>query len=74
MNNMLKIHHLTTAEVAIELGVTVGRVCQLLASEELKGAKHGRDWAVPLEEVRRYQAIPRDPRGRPPGGGPQPKT
>ena len=44
----------TTKELAQEVGVDPSRIRQVLLSGELQGRKHGRDWAIPDEEVQRW--------------------
>ncbi|HXF67427.1 MAG TPA: helix-turn-helix domain-containing protein [Burkholderiales bacterium] len=52
----------TVAEAAAVLGVTPGRVRQLLSEGRIIGArKHGRDWLIPAPV--RVREVPR---GRPP--------
>jgi excisionase family DNA binding protein len=55
---------LTTSEVAALLGVTPGRVKQLLGSGELAGEKLGNAWAISREAVESYLEH-RRPIGRP---------
>ncbi len=62
------VRYLTVPEVAARFGMTTGRVHQLLKDGEIVGMKHGRDWAIPETEIARYNAKPKDPRGRPRGG------
>lgn len=57
--------YLTVSEVAAQLGMTTARVCQLIKDGEITASKHGRDWAILESEVARYEAKPKDPRGRP---------
>lgn len=54
---------LLTPQVAKRLGVTVGRVNQLIWAGLLDARKLGRDWLVDVESITRYQAI-RKPPGR----------
>ena len=55
---------LLTPQVAERLGVTIGRVNQLIWAGLLDARKLGRDWLVDVESIARYQAIRRGP-GRP---------
>jgi len=52
-----------TPEAARRLGVTVGRVNQLIWAGILSAHKLGRDWLVDVESVTNYQAN-RKPPGR----------
>jgi len=57
---------LTVEEAAAELGVTVGRVRQMLLADgeheaQLRGEKFGRSWAIPLDEVQKLKKIQRKP-------------
>ena len=54
---------LLTPQVAERLGVTIGRVNQLIWAGLLDARKLGRDWLVDVESIARYQAI-RKPPGR----------
>jgi len=46
---------LTVREVCEMLGVTHGRVCQLLRSGEMKGTKIGRlMWLIPESEAKKF--------------------
>ncbi len=49
----------TVPEAANMLGMTAGRVCQLLRAKELHGHKHGNVWAIPILEIHRFQKQPR---------------
>lgn len=60
--------YLTTAGVALLLGVGRCRVKQILASGELVGHKHGDRWAVSEWDLRSYMERRRGP-GRPRVGG-----
>ena len=53
-----------TPQVAERLGVTVGRVNQLIWAGLLDAHKIGRDWLVDTESIARYQAAPRRGPGR----------
>ena len=53
-----------TPQVAQRLGVTVGRVNQLIWAGLLVARKLGRDWLVDVESVEHYQATRKSP-GRP---------
>jgi len=52
---------LLTPEAAERLGVTRGRVNQLIWAGQLDARKLGRDWLVDTESITRYQAIRRPP-------------
>ena len=55
---------LTVAEAAAELGMTEGRIRQLLLSGEMRGQKFGRTvWMIPESEVDKFRDPP--PVGRP---------
>ena len=54
---------LTTPQAAQRLGVTVGRVCQLIWAGVLSARKLGRDWLVDSASIAQYQAN-RKPPGR----------
>ena len=56
---------LLTPQVAERLGVTRGRVNQLIWAGLLAAHKIGRDWLVDVESIARYQAVPRREPGRP---------
>ncbi len=45
----------TTTEAARALGLTQGRIRQLCIAGRLKGVKHGRDWDIEEESIRRYK-------------------
>ena len=45
----------TTKEVAELVGVTYGRVCQLIWEGKLEAKKYGRDWMITREELIRWQ-------------------
>lgn len=55
---------MNVAEVAVALGVTVGRVRQLAVKGAIKGEKVGRDWVFKSSDVAEYARRPRRP-GRP---------
>jgi len=49
----------STDEAARILGMTPGRVCQLLRAGEMQGQKIGRRvWVIPRAEVERIKRIP----------------
>jgi len=53
-------------EAADALGVTDGRIRQMLAAGELRGHKLGeKNWAIPKAEVDKQKALPRSKVGRP---------
>lgn len=55
----------TTAEAAEVIGITQGRLCQLLRAGILKGRKAGQQtWLIPKREVERFQSTPQKT-GRP---------
>ena len=52
-----KFRFLSVTEAARELGLTRGRIRQLLIAEELDGHKlGGSGWAIPEAAVRRFKA------------------
>ena len=54
---MAKFDFVSVQVAAEALGLTEGRVRQLLVSGEMKGHKvNGRAWAIPSKEVRRFVA------------------
>jgi excisionase family DNA binding protein len=55
----------STARAAALLGVSKGRVRQLLSSGQLPGRKIGRDWLIRSGDLRRFEALPRGSPGRP---------
>lgn len=52
---MASTRALTATQVAAILGVTGGRVRQLLGSGELRGEKFAHVWAIRPEEIERYR-------------------
>ena len=60
----------TTSEAAEELGITRGDVRRLCIEGEIVAEKHGRDWAIPEPELKRFTERELDPRGRPRVGSP----
>jgi excisionase family DNA binding protein len=55
---------LSVPEAAVTLGVTGARVRQLLLSGEMSGRKLGQNWAIPEDEIAKYQKHRRLP-GKP---------
>lgn len=55
--------YLTCPETAERLGLTDGRIRQLLLGGLLKGDKFGNSWAIPQSEVERFAKLER-PAGR----------
>ena len=51
-----KFKMLTIAEVATAIGVTRGRVYQLLKEQKMRGEKIGTVWLVPETEIARFRA------------------
>ena len=49
---------MTTREAAADLGVSPGRVRQLLLAGQLPGEKLGRDWMIRRADVARFKALP----------------
>ena len=48
--------YLSTEEAAVALGLTDGRIRQMLRADELAGEKLGRrSWAIPSSEVERFK-------------------
>jgi excisionase family DNA binding protein len=62
---MMSTPWVTTSEAARDLGLTVGRVRQLLESGQLPGRKMGRDWVIRRADVNRFKSLPPGTRGRP---------
>lgn len=56
--------YLTTKQAAERLGVTPGRVRQIVSAGDLRAEKIGRDIVIAEREIRRYK---RPRRGRPKG-------
>jgi excisionase family DNA binding protein len=42
---------ITTKEMARMLGVTPGRVIQLITDRVIEGEKYGRDYLIPISEI-----------------------
>ena len=56
MSTALQVqNYMPTADAAAELGLTDGRIRQMLRAGEIVGAKLGTIWAVPLAEVERIK-------------------
>ena len=53
---------LTVSIAASRLGITPGRVRQLIASGRLKATRVGRDWLIDADDLREFAALDR-PRG-----------
>jgi excisionase family DNA binding protein len=69
-----QFEYLSTQQAAVELGMSDGRVRQLLLDGTLAGRKLGEDqWAIHRDEVERFKAIPPPERGRPRGGTASPE-
>lgn len=60
-----RVVFVTVPEAAEIIGVTEGRVRQLLKSGDLDGQKLGRDWVVPKGEADRFAALDPPTVGRP---------
>ena len=56
---------LSATQAASELGVSPGRIRQLLEAGQLPGTKIGRDWLIRRAHVERYRALPPGRKGRP---------
>lgn len=57
---MLDNKYRTVSEAAEELGITVQRVRQLIAAEQLDAEKvHGRLWVIPTKELVKFGRIER---------------
>lgn len=52
---------LTVAEAEKFLGLSGGRIRQLLLSGQLKGEKCGNQWVIPLSEADEFRALERPP-------------
>jgi len=61
---------LTTNEAAKLIGVTPGRIWQLIQSKELPGVRVGTLWLVPEKELEKFR-VRRTKVGRPRSGSPQ---
>lgn len=58
-----KFQYVSVPEAADMLGVTDGRVRQLLIAGDLEGHKLGeKNWAIPVVAVQGYERKPRGPR------------
>ncbi|KKM88427.1 hypothetical protein LCGC14_1258770 [marine sediment metagenome] len=60
-----ELDFLTVSEAAELIGVTEGRVRQLLKSGDLLGEKFGTQWVITRAEVDRFAQIPPPAVGRP---------
>ena len=49
---------MSTQEAATALGVSPGRVRQLLLAGQLPGEKLGRDWMIRRADLERFKALP----------------
>ncbi len=49
---------MTVGDAAAKLGVTTGRVRQLIGAGSLKATKYGRDWLIDPRDLRRLVRIP----------------
>ncbi len=56
---------ITAEQAASELGVSTGRVRQLLASGQLPGRRFGRAWVIRRGDLERYRALPPGTKGSP---------
>jgi excisionase family DNA binding protein len=58
---------LTTAAAAARLGITPGRIRQLIAAGQLAATRHGRDWLIQEEALAAVAQRPGPgyPKGRP---------
>ena len=66
-----KFRMLTIAEVATAIGVTRGRVYQLLKDQKMRGEKIGTVWLVPETEISKFRDPPKV--GRPRSCCPSPR-
>lgn len=57
--------YITSGEAALILGVTIGRIRQLLLKGTLTGKHFGRAWMVDRRSVERYAASGRKPGPKP---------
>ena len=58
---MINSEWLTVGEVASELGVTAGRVRQVIVEKRILGKKFGGAWAINSAEVERFKSLERSP-------------
>lgn len=64
-----EFRYLSVTEAADELGLTVGRIRQMLLAGEMEGHKLGeKQWAIAVAEVQKHKDVPQT-RGRPRRGG-----
>ena len=63
LSNQLNL--LTVLETAAVIGITEGRVRQLLKSGDIVGKKFGSQWAISETEALRYAALEAPAVGRP---------
>ncbi len=49
---------MSTAQAADALGVSPGRVRQLLLAHQLQGRKLGREWLIRRADLQRFMALP----------------
>ena len=65
-----QLNFLTVLEAAAVIGITEGRVRQLLKSGDITGRKFGSQWAIAEAEAHRFAAIEPPVVGRPRGHQP----
>ena len=58
---------LTTAQVAEELDVSIGRVQALINNNQLRATKFGRQWSIARADLENFKAVRRTKAGRPKG-------
>ena len=56
---------ITAEQAASELGVSAGRVRQLLESGQLPGRRFGRAWVIRRGDLERYRVLPAGTKGSP---------
>ncbi len=56
---------MSTAQAADALGVSTGRVRQLLLARHLPGRKLGREWLILRADLRRFMALDQGVKGSP---------
>lgn len=67
---MVGQQYYSVPEAARELGVTAGRVRQLICRGQMSGERLGSFWAISRAEIDRYNQHRRKPGGQSKNGGP----